>query len=85
MGCYNQAKGENMAACLKIVGGHLRTFKWFRIEQVPRAENVEADSIARLAFGLKDGALGQGLIEILVEPSTKESVDHIMSVDPSPS
>ena len=78
-----QAKGENMANYLKIVGGHLRTFKWFKIEQVPRAENVEADSLARLAPGLKDGAISQTPIETLVEPSTKESSDHIMTVDPS--
>ena len=27
-----QAKGENMAAYLKITGGHLKAFKWFKIE-----------------------------------------------------
>ena len=27
-----QAKGENMDAYLKIVGGQLKTFKWFKIE-----------------------------------------------------
>ena len=27
-----QAKGENMAAYLKIAGGHLKAFEWFRIE-----------------------------------------------------
>ena len=26
-----QAKGENMAAYLRIVGGHLKAFKWFKI------------------------------------------------------
>ena len=72
-------------AYLKIVGGHLKTFKWFKIEQVPRAENVEADSLARLASRLEDGTLGQAPIEILAEPSTKESTNHVMSVDPSPS
>ena len=74
-----------MVAYLKIVEGHLRNFKWFRIEHVPRLESVEADSLARLASGLEDGALIQAPIKILVEPSIKESVDHIMSIDPSPS
>ena len=74
-----------MAACLKIVEGHLRTFKWFRIEQVPRAENIETYNLVRLASGLEDGALGQAQIESLVKPSTKESVNHIMSIDPSTS
>ena len=63
----------------------MRTFKWFRIEQVPRAENVEADSLARLASGLEDEALGQASIAILAEPSTKEFVVHVMFIDPSPS
>ena len=53
-----QAKGVNMAAYVKKTEGQLRTFKWYRIEQVPRTENVEADSLARLASGLEDGTLG---------------------------
>ena len=52
-----QAKGENMTAYFKIVGGHLKAFRWFKIEQVPRAENIEADSLARLASGLEYGTL----------------------------
>ena len=31
------AKRENMVGYLKIAGGHLKTFKWFKIEQVPKA------------------------------------------------
>ena len=80
-----QAKCENIAAYLKISGGQLRTFKWFKIEQVPRTENVEANSLARLASRLENGALGQAPIETLVEPSTKEYANHIMTIDPSPS
>ena len=74
-----------MAAYLKIAGGHLKAFRWFKIEQVPRVENVEADSLERLASGLEYGTIDQTPIEILFEPSTKESADHIMSVDASPS
>ena len=74
-----------MTAYLKIAMGYLRTLKWFRIKQVPRVEIVKADSLARLASGIKDGALGQAPTEILAEPSTKESTDHVMSIDPSPS
>ena len=51
-----------MATYLKIAGGHLKDFKWFKIEQVPRVENVEAGSLARLVSGLKNGALGQASI-----------------------
>ena len=63
----------------------MKAFKWFKIEQVPRARNIKADSLERLAFGLEDEALGQVPIEILAEPSTKDSTDHVMSVDSSPS
>ena len=80
-----QAKDENMATYLRIAGGHMKAFKWFRIEKVPRAENVETDSLERLASGLEDEALGRVPIEILAEPSTKESTDHGMSINLSPS
>ena len=72
-----------MAAYLKIGGGHLKAFKWFKIEQVPKVKNIEANSLARLMYGLEDRALGQAPIKILAEPSIKDSVDHVMSVDPS--
>ena len=52
-----QAKGENFVAYLRIAGGHLKAFKWFKIEQVPRVENVKADSLVGLASGLENGAL----------------------------
>ena len=56
---------------LKIAGGHLKAFRWFKIEQVLRAENAEADSLVRITSKLEDGTLGQVPIEILAEPSTK--------------
>ena len=52
---------------------------------VPRTENAEVDSLARTASGLEDGTLGRTPIEILSEPSTKTSADHVMYVDTSPS
>ena len=70
-----------MAAYPKIAGRHLKAFRWFKIEQVPRAENVEADSLSRLASGLEDGTLGEAPIEIMSEPNTKEATDHVISVD----
>ena len=74
-----------MAAYLKIAEGHLKAFRWFRIEQVPRVENSEIDNLARLVSGLEDRTLGQAPIKILAEPSTKESANHVMAIDPSPS
>ena len=74
-----------MAAYLKIAGEQLKAFKWVKIEQVPRAKNVEADSLVKVASRLEDGTLGQTPIEILSEPSTKEFVYHVMPVNVSPS
>ena len=80
-----QAKGKNMAAYLKIIGEQLKGFTWLKIEQVPKAENVEADGLARIASGLEDSTLGHMSIDILSKPSTKESANHVMPVDNSPS
>ena len=79
-----QAKGKNMSAYLKIAKEQLKGFRWFKIEKVPKAENVEANSLERIASGLEDGTLGQTLIKILSEPSTKESTNHVMPIDNSP-
>ena len=46
-------------------------------------ENIEANSLARLASRLEDGTLGQVPIEILTESSTKEYADQVMAIDPS--
>ena len=62
----------------------MRTFKWYKIVQVPRTKNVKADSLARLASRLEDGTLGQILVETLAKPSIRESTNRVMCVDPSP-
>ena len=74
-----------MAVYLKIAVEQLKGFRWFKIEQVPRVKNVEADGLARIASGLEDGTLGQTPIKVLSEPNTKELTDHVMSVDNPPS
>ena len=58
-------------------------FRWYKIEQVPRTDNVEADSLVRLASRLEDRTLGQIPIKTLAEPSIKESIDHVICADPS--
>ena len=63
----------------------MKGFRWFKIEQVSRAENVKVDNMMIIASGLEDGTLGQTPIEILSEPNTKDSADHVMPVDNSPS
>ena len=70
-----------MVAYLKVAREQLRIFRWSKIEQVLRTKNAEADSLARFAYGLEDGTLGQTPIEILTEPSTNESANHVMPMD----
>ena len=60
-----------MAVYLKIAGEQLKGFRWFKIEQVPRIENAEADSLARLASGLEDDTLSQTPIELISKPSIR--------------
>ena len=70
-----------MATYLNIAGEQLKGFRRFKIEQVPKIENVEADGLARLASGLEDDTLRQTPIELLSEPNIRESIDYIMLVD----
>ena len=74
-----------MAAYLKIAGEYLKGFGWFKIEQVPRVENDEADGLARLASGHENDTLGQKPIELLSKPSINESADYVLPVDYYPS
>ena len=59
----------------------MKFFRRFKIEQVPRIENTEADGLARLAFGFKDDTLGQTPIELLSESNIRESANHVMPMD----
>ena len=79
-----QAKGENMAAYVRIAGEQLKGFEWFKIEQVPRIENAEADDLARLASGLEVDTLRHSSIKHLSKPSRSQCADHVMLVDYTP-
>ena len=76
-----QAKGENMAAYLRIAEEQLNCFRWFKIEQVPRVKNAKANGLARIASGLEDDTLRETPIELLSEPSIRRSADYVMPVD----
>ena len=73
-----------MATYLKIAGEQPKRFKWFKIEQVPRVENTEADGLARLVSGLEDDVLRLTSIELLFEPSIRRSDDRVMPVEYTP-
>ena len=46
-----QAKEDHMAAYLQEVKGLAREFDSFKVNQIPRDENAEADNLAKLASG----------------------------------
>ncbi|KAL5566044.1 hypothetical protein UlMin_029208 [Ulmus minor] len=64
-----QAKGEKMASYLEKAKEAMNQFDTVTIIQVPRAENTNADALARLATGLEERLLKTVPIEILEAPS----------------
>ncbi|KAL5569910.1 hypothetical protein UlMin_026485 [Ulmus minor] len=75
-----QAKGEKMASYLEKAKEAMNQFDTVTIIQVPRAENTNADALARLATGLEERLLKTVPIEILEAPSIdkKEQVGSIV-------
>ena len=64
-----QARGEKMAAYLQKVKDLLSAFSSFKIQQVPRAQNTQVDTLARLA-STKDAELLEVIpVEFLNKPS----------------
>ncbi|KAL5547064.1 hypothetical protein UlMin_006751 [Ulmus minor] len=74
-----QAKGEKMASYLEKAKELLGQFDTVTITQIPRNENTNADTLARLATGLEDSLLKMVPLEILDEPSIdkRQQVDAI--------
>ncbi|KAL5562780.1 hypothetical protein UlMin_032527 [Ulmus minor] len=64
-----QAKGEKMTSYLEKAKEAMNQFDTVTIIQVPRAENTNADALARLATGLEERLLKTVPIEILEVPS----------------
>ncbi|KAL5556396.1 hypothetical protein UlMin_038632 [Ulmus minor] len=58
-----------MASYLEKVKEVINQFDLVTVIQVPRAENVNADALARLAMGLEERLLKTVLIEVLESPS----------------
>ena len=64
-----QSKGEKKASYLEKVKEVLNQFDTVIVMQVPRAENANADALARLATGLEECLLKTVPIEVLESPS----------------
>ena len=64
-------RGAKMAAYLQKVKDLLSTFSSFKIRQVPREQNTQADALARLA-STKDAELLEAIpVEFLSKPSIR--------------
>ncbi|KAL5573395.1 hypothetical protein UlMin_022992 [Ulmus minor] len=74
-----QAKGEKMASYLEKAKEAMNQFDTVTIIQVPRAENTNADALARLATGLEERLLKTVPIEILEVPSI-DKPEHVGSI-----
>ena len=68
-----QARGKNMAAYLQTANDLLNAFNFFKIQQVLRERNTQADAHARLA-STKDAELLEVIpVEFLSTPSIKSA------------
>ncbi|XP_024019781.1 uncharacterized protein LOC112091140 [Morus notabilis] len=67
-----QARGEKMGAYLRKVKEELVKYKNYEILQIPRAENANADALAKLASSRDSDTLGVVPIEELERPTIKE-------------
>ncbi|XP_024025995.1 uncharacterized protein LOC112092918 [Morus notabilis] len=79
-----QTRDEKMAAYLKKVREGLGKFTTYDIQQVPRAENCNADALARLATSRDAYILNLVPLEVLKTPST-EKRPEVAPVDLQPS
>ncbi|XP_024026375.1 uncharacterized protein LOC112093026 [Morus notabilis] len=73
-----QARGEKMRAYLRKVKEELVKFKNYEILQIPRAENVNADALAKLASSKDSDTLGVVPIEELEYPTIEEKAKALI-------
>ena len=72
-----QACGEKMAAYLQTAKDLLSAFTTFKIQQVPREQNTQADALARLA-STKDAELLEVIpVEFLSKPSIRSTESQL--------
>ena len=76
------AQGEQMVAYLDQVKKFIKEFSHFVIYQVPRAENFQVYTLARLASTKDAGFLEVVPVEYLVEPSiTHHEMNVVMPIE----
>ncbi|XP_024033075.1 uncharacterized protein LOC112095387 [Morus notabilis] len=70
-----QARGERMGAYLRKVKEELVKYKNYEVLQIPRAENANADALAKLASSKDADTLGVVPIEELERPTIEERAE----------
>ncbi|XP_024018842.1 uncharacterized protein LOC112090833 [Morus notabilis] len=73
-----QARGEKMGAYLRKVKEELVKFKNYEILQIPRTENANADTLAKLASSRESDTLDVVPIEELERPTIEEKVKALI-------
>ena len=64
-----EARGKKMILCLKKVQELLKKFVQVQVKHVPRAENLRADALAKLATASREDLSSRIPVEHLPEPS----------------
>ncbi|XP_024024279.1 uncharacterized protein LOC112092414 [Morus notabilis] len=73
-----QARGEKMIAYLRKVKEELVKFKNYKILQIPRIKNANADALAKLASSRDSDTLGVVPIEELERPTIEEKAKALI-------
>ncbi|XP_057532892.1 uncharacterized protein LOC130810781 [Amaranthus tricolor] len=72
-----EAKDDSMKMYLQQVKGFVQKFDKFTLEHIPRSQNAQADSLAKLASSVETSAARDIIWEVLPNPSINFMVDTI--------
>ncbi|XP_050365410.1 uncharacterized protein LOC126783920 [Argentina anserina] len=75
------AKDEQLAAYLAYATTLLKRFEFYHINQIPRANNARADSLARLATTQPHQCHKDTRVEILHHPSIHQTLQQICQIE----
>ncbi|XP_050386257.1 uncharacterized protein LOC126802648 [Argentina anserina] len=75
------AKDEQLAAYLAYATTLLKRFEFYHINQIPRANNARADSLARLATAQPHQCHKDTRVEILHHPSIHQTLQQICQIE----
>ncbi|KAL0413151.1 UNVERIFIED_CONTAM: Ribonuclease HI [Sesamum radiatum] len=74
-----EAKEESMVQYLQQIEELKTKFKSFQLHQIPREENIKADSLSKLASALEDCKTRRITVQHLPQPRIPLDIQHILS------